>query len=503
MHMFRLCTGGFERTQQVGSGLPRPILLLGVIFGLLWLSGFARAQEYGGLTQRFDRELQQLHQQDAVLANPAVPADQRSLLDYGGYFTTSYLSLDDLNRNNHSLWQYDLVGYADLSLDNVQDLFVRGRLEWQEFSPGDAFDNRGDHQYHATIERAYYRFDLARALAAYGGKTIDDDVAVKGGRQFIYWADGLALSQTLDGALIDLSHKQTSLEILAGITPAYTVDIDPSRPMFDSNTHRGFYGAILTQQLGAQKPFIYYVSQQDYNHDYVSVTGVGSDAIHTRFKYQSNYLGIGSSGTVGDHFAYGSEAVYESGRTLSNSYNNALAPIPQSYDHIQAFAGDLRMDYLLNDPYKTRVGAEGIFATGDALRRQTTNTLGGPPPGTRDTSFNGFGQLQNGEAFSPNISNLYILRLGVSTFPLRQFELFKQLELGINAFLFEKFDSAAPVDEPSTKDSYVGTEPDVYLNWQIKSDITLALRYGVFFPGSAIVNNNTRQFFYAGMTFAF
>ena len=34
-------------------------------------------------------------------------------------------------------------------------------------------------------------------------------------------------------------------------------------------------------------------------------------------------------------------------------------------------------------------------------------------------------------------------------------------------------------------------------------DVTLALRYGIFFPGSAVIDDNARQFFGAGVTYAF
>jgi hypothetical protein len=38
----------------------------------------------------------------------------------------------------------------------------------------------------------------------------------------------------------------------------------------------------------------------------------------------------------------------------------------------------------------------------------------------------------------------------------------------------------------------------------MSSDVTLALRYGVFFPGSAIESDeHPRNFFYLGVTFAF
>jgi hypothetical protein len=464
--------------------------------------GPAVAFAQSDLSLRFDRELQQLHEQTAVLANPAVSADQRALFDYGGYATISYLSLDDLNRNNHSLRQYDLVGYLDLNIDDVQEFFARGRLEWQDFSPGDAFDGR-DHQFHPEIERAYYRFDLAKAESAYAGKSIDNDVAIKAGRQLMYWANGLTLSQTLDGAIVDLSHGPFAVQMIGGITLANSVDIDSSRPNFDSNTHRGFYGAMVSAQVGTNKPYVYFLSQQDYNHDFVKSIGAGAKTLLTHFNYDSDYVGAGSTGNFGDHIAYGIETVFEGGTSLSNSYGPGLNQLVQTPDHIRAFAGDFRFDYLLNDTRRTRAGAEVIFASGDDARQQTTNTFGGAPPGRRDAAFNGFGQVQNGLAFSPNVSNLCIARVGVSTFPLAQTSTFRQLQNGLDLFFFQKFSRRAPLDEASSDHGYVGFEPDLFLNWQIKSDITLAMRYGAFFPGDAIVSNRIRQFFYTGVTFAF
>ena len=67
-----------------------------------------------------------------------------------------------------------------------------------------------------------------------------------------------------------------------------------------------------------------------------------------------------------------------------------------------------------------------------------------------------------------------------------------------------EIDADAPIDEPTFDRSYLGFEPDIFLNWQIASDVTLALRYGIFFPGSAIVaDDDPRHFFGAGVTYAF
>ena len=67
--------------------------------------------------------------------------------------------------------------------------------------------------------------------------------------------------------------------------------------------------------------------------------------------------------------------------------------------------------------------------------------------------------------------------------------------------------AGAFVDRRVQPGSGLGVEPDVYLNWQIANDVTLALRYGVFFPnrdafGSGAAGE-TRQFFFGGLTFAF
>jgi hypothetical protein len=43
------------------------------------------------------------------------------------------------------------------------------------------------------------------------------------------------------------------------------------------------------------------------------------------------------------------------------------------------------------------------------------------------------------------------------------------------------------------------------VNWQITSDLTFALRYGVFFPSSNTFgeNDDARQFLFGGLTFSF
>src|SRR5207302_10742028 len=140
-------------------------------------------------------------------------------------------------------------------------------------------------------ERGYYRFDLAKYIGAYKGKQVPYNVTFQAGRDLIYWANGLAMGQVIDGGIVDLTWKELTLELIAGVTPVRTVDIDTSRPDFDFNTRRGFYGAMLTwspntPDWGRHHPFVYYLIQRDYNsRDFRSL-----GTLSTKYSYNSDYL---------------------------------------------------------------------------------------------------------------------------------------------------------------------------------------------------------------------
>ena len=469
------------------------------LLGLAVLSAGSAAYGQAEL-ERFQRTLDQIQRQQRVLANPDVPAGQRALVDYGGFVSLNFFAIDDIEQNTHILRQYDLVGYGRVNIDNVHEVFVRGRFSYQDFNAGDSFDGEGD-EWDNQLELAYYRLDVSQYFSAYKGKSPEGTLAVQLGRQFVYWGNGLVLAQTVDGGMIEAGYGKLSLQALAGRTAPDTIDFDSSRPDFDEDTKRAFYGALLTAQLGRHRPFIYGLVQRDHNEDEVLRVG----AIDTRFNYDSWYLGIGSNGSLTDRLLYAVEAVYEGGEGLSNSFDpDTLSAIPQTEDDVEAFALDLRLDYLLPDANRSKLTLEGILATGDDDRLNTSNTFGGNRPGTDDTAFNSWGLVNTGLAFVPSVSNLMSLRVGASTFPFGGSGRGRRFQVGADVLFFAKFDKDGPIDEATTADRFLGWEPDVYLNWQITSDITLAIRYGVFFPGSAIVeDDHPRNFFFTGLTFAF
>jgi hypothetical protein len=477
---------------------------LAVAFALILTFVVAHPARAQISVERFSRQLEQIQRDTTLKADTSVPVGQRTLVDYGGYLSLNYFLVEDFNRNTHVLRQYDLVGYGRVNIDGVHEFFGRGFLQYQDFNPGDSFDGEGD-DFHPTFDRLYYRFDLQRYIAAYEGRLVNYNLTFQGGRQLVYWGNGLTLSQVLDGAVVDLSWGPLTLELIGGVTPQKdTVDFDSSRPHFDDDTFRGFYGGIFSWQVTPKhRPYVYALFQQDYNNSYTRDTGV----IQTRFDYYSWYIGAGATGSIGDRFLYAVEFVYEGGSGLSNSFTTAgglVQPIPQTDDDISAWAADVRLDYLFADDRRTRLSGEVIAASGDDDRLHSSNTFGGNTPGTDDQAFNAFGLLNTGLAFAPNVSNLLAFRVGASTFPAPDNRLFRRLQVGADVFIFNKMDADAPIDEPTLDGRYLGWEPDVFINWQITSDVTLALRYGIFFPSSdTVISDDSRQFFFAGLTFAF
>lgn len=461
------------------------------------------------------RELQQLELDTRMRANSEIPPGQRYLLDVGAYVQFTYLSLDDSLGENHVLRQYEFLPYARLSLDGAQELFLRGRFGWRDFNDGDSFDGRGDERIDGDLDRGFYKLDLRRYNAAYGTNVLgasptgEFNLVFQGGRDLVYWANGLVMGQVIDGIIVDVSRPfglPIDVQAIGGVTPVRTVDFDSSRPSFDHHTRRGFYGAMASTTVGEgrHRPYVYGLLQRDYNEEDFQSLG----PVETEFEYNSYYIGAGSVGAITDNLRYGVEVAFEGGETVSNSFvlspAGGLFPIDQTRDDIHAMAFDFRLDYLFNNARQSRISFEFIGATGDNDRLHTSNTFGGNRFDTNDRSFNAFGLVNTGLAFAPEASNLLCLRLGASTFPLRGSGLFRELQIGAEVFAFGKFEKNAPIDEPTFDHRYLGWEPDIFVNWQITSDLTLAFRYGVFFPNSdAFPDPDPRHFIFAGLTFAF
>lgn len=481
----------------------------------------AFSQSVLGQVRQLDRRLEDFRKQTRVRIDPNAAADERIFIDGGAFIGVNYLSVDDSSLENHVLRQYDFTAYGRISIDQgVHDLFFRGRASFRNFNEGDVFGDSDNNDWEEVVERAFYRFDLSRFLGAYGGEEPDTALRFKGGRDFVYWANGLTLAQTIDGAVVEVDSSAFTLQLLAGVTASdATVDIDTSRPEYNTDTDRGFFGVMAALKLNDHRPFAYFLAQRDYNDQELVLTtpaipDLGNEGtiepVVTKYDYNSYYLGIGSTGPLSDHLVYSLEAVAEFGSTLSNSFliddsgeAAAIRQAEQTEDDIRAYALDFLLDYAPPAELQPRLSLEFLLASGDDDRGHPTNTFDGNRSRSKDRSFNAFGLINTGLAFAPEVTNLVMVRAGGSVYPAPHIEAFNKLQVGIDLFAFGKFDKDAAIAEPTNDSRYLGFEPDLFLNWQISSDVSLAVRYGIFFPGEAIENDDRpRQFIFAGVTFA-
>ncbi len=425
---------------------------------------------------------------------------ERTQFEVGGSYTFQGLYLNDSTGNSRRLHQNEVQLYARASIDGVHNGFIRLRFPHRDFSEGDSFDGRGDRWVDPFLDRYVYEFDLARAMAAYHGQSIENNFNLKVGRQFVDWAGSLALSEVLLCIRPTFTLQNIfTVEGLAGFTPDTTVDFDASRSQFDEKTRRGFFGlkfGFLTET--GSEFYAFGLRMVDYNTDHLLATPVGT-VTQANFDYSATYFGIGTSGALGPDMVYAAEVVWQDGHSMSDPISAA-----QTREKIEAYAGKANVIYLFRDQNDSRAQFEAIFATGDQDRANSSDTVNGNLTGSRDNAFNSLGFANTGLAFSPSLSNILSLRLGASTFPLRDSEDFDDLQVGIDGYLFRKFTHGA-IDEPtSAEDTFLGGEIDLFINYRITSDLALSARYGIFFPGEAITStHHARQFFLFAATLSF
>jgi hypothetical protein len=440
-------------------------------------------------------------------ANLELSESGRLLL--GGYTTFGFAASDDAGSNTRILRQSDTKLWADFTMRGHQ-AYGRLRFNYLDFNSGDSFDGRGDNLDEPIGDRYWYRFDYRAARMADTGERSDDNFWFQGGRQFVNWGSGLTLSEDLYAARAGLELHNLDVQGLIGQTPSTgPVDFDSSRPGYDSDVDRGFVGVMFTfTGLDRHRPYFFFLDQQDRNErDSRTILLLGTP-YPTEYEYDSSYLGLGTSGELSSEIFYQTEFVYEYGQSLSSSISAAGLPVPQTEESIRAWAANARLIYSprWGRPNGVRFDWEALLASGDSDRQHTSNTFGGNQSGTKDRAFNALGYANTGLVLGPNFSNLLSFRLGASTMPWRGQGIFDKMRLGVDGYLLSKLDSDAPVSFTTERgERFLGAEVDLFLDWQIYSDLSLDLRYGLFIPGDAMPegSDDERHFFYAGLNYAF
>lgn len=459
-----------------------------VFLALLCCSGLAAAQSTD-LDRAIEVLLRQRYETVAGIAGA-----ESTRVDYGAYVTFSLLGRDDLNGTTRQQQQLDARLWARFATGG-HELYGRLRFRYRDWNTGDSFNGNDSYLVSPIGDRYWYKFDWRAHKRATQGVDPDWGWSAQVGRQYIYWASGIVWSQPTYALRLGADNAQWTFDAFLGQTVRDMVDVDPSRPGFQDDTTRNVWAVRVEHKGTFHRPYVYILSQTDENDAMVGAV---------RWFYDSSYAAVGSVGQFTGTLLYRTELIYEWGETASD-LNGVL---PQTLDDISAWGGRFQLSYIVRSARtksRLRFEFELLVGTGDDDRMNSNATAGGNLSGTNDNAFNAFGIARTGLVLQPEITNLTSLRFSGSAFPLHGRGVFDRFFVLVEAFVFLKTDPDAPISVPTIPGTtYLGFEVDVILEWQVFSDLSFDLRYGVFFPdGDAFGDSNPRHFAYFGASYAF
>jgi hypothetical protein len=436
-----------------------------------------------------------------LMMDKDTPVEKRAIFEWGGWLRSSYWMLDEnvdrmqggeVDNDSHGLRLQQLRLWGHANIDQVHQVYARMRFDYLDWNHGSSFGHNDSDWEGPDLERGWYDFRLSRGRAAYGWDDSDFDLSVRLGRQYVELGTGLALSMPLDAVVVDSYYDGWQLTGLGAESIPGTHNIDRSIPG-DSEESRRFWGVQLKyNDWRDHEPFAYYFAQDDQD--------AGMIRNNQMYGYDSRYAGIGSRGRFFHRdLQYTCETVGEWG----NSFANGEVANRQN---IEAWAFDSELRYVIPDKHQSQLSTEYMWCSGDPDRQMSpTNTVGGNELHTTDEGFVAWGYRNTGLVLAPQMSNLGMVRLGTSTFPVNQASSLKRLRVGADYFLFHKNNaSAAASDNLSVKDhNYLGSEFNFYANWQLTSDLALMAQYGIFLPGEAFSDQTYRESLFTGVTLSF
>ncbi|HOA75693.1 MAG TPA: alginate export family protein [Phycisphaerae bacterium] len=480
-------------TQRTALPHPSGLTFKALLWAAAWLQFAALAA--GQPSSPFLQQQRAIEETVREEFNRDQPTDQRFDLDYGGWYSFYLFLWDDGVKSSRTFRQHDLRLWSSLGLDEGAHYFyARLKMQWQDFNHGDGFDDEDDFV-GPDLDRGFYEFNLGRALRAYRGDEVENNLRLKVGRDFVDFGTGFALSLPLDQVRLTADLGKLEIQGLAATTIRSSNDIDLSRPNA-GDSERNFWGAqVRYKGFKKHQPFAYFFYNEDQHRE-------AWYSLLNNFDYDSWYVGLGSVGELVRNLRYHTEWVIEGGR--SYIYRRSLLE-ENRRAAIQAWAVDFGLDYLTQWPMHPNFSGEYMFASGDPDRwGSPTNVIGGNRKGN-DNSFSGFGYRYTGLAFAPRLSNIHIWRAGAAFLPLEKLRGFEQFELGTDWFLYAKNRSHGAVSDYTADEAsgYLGWEMDYFANWRITSDLSWTIRFGSFFPGRAFSDQTCRTFFLTGVTYSF
>lgn len=476
---------------------------------VLWLvvagSATGLAQTPGASTQQrfLQEQLRPLIEPDLTTPSP----DDRLLLDYGAIVrsTTAWYEDPGFNpidpfrfQDSRALHIAEIRPWTRMAYGGVHRGYVRGQFSYLSYYKGDHFGRNHDWQ-GPYLDLGFYQFDVDESVRRTTNQTVETwsaDVSV--GRQFLFVGRGITFGLNSDAVSLDWAWRDWAGLVFGSQSVQRGNDLLNNQRGIYQRSDREFFGAQVEYQGWDRRDLYgYVVAQWDTSN---SSSGVE--------EYDSEYWGVGSSGELlfgdpGDpwgipNLRYFTEFIIQRGQSGTDI---------NSREQIRSWAADAGINYYWDAPSRPRFTFEYARASGDDSRgtqpAQPQLVSGGNADGTSDTTFLGFGYLNTGASFAPLFSNLEFIRFGAAARPFDDSDslAWQNFEVGASSFVYWRPESDASVSDLRANipgERFLGHEWDLFVNWQMSSDLLLLINYGVFFPhdGSfSAGNDKSRQFF--------
>lgn len=418
----------------------------------------------------------------------------RLLFDYGGSVRISYTGSRDDDRNSATVdsidhyYNYEMSGYAQLSdVSRLNRMYIRSRTVYSEFKKNGESSVRGNDWREPSIEMIYFEKNISASKYHH---------TIRVGRQFFTVGRGITFSKIADGLYYRANDRGSKfvyeLYGMEGRRRDNNIAVYLSGQMDGAGRdNRRFGGGGITWRYKPmQRVHVYALKNLDRNPDTHPQAG--------RVRLDSKYYGTVWSGRMTSELSYWGEFIRMRGKDFARGTTSDFA----TRDPIRASAVDAGLEYSFSAVAgRPIINAQYSVASGDSRARSPvgSNLTAGNDPGTDDRSFQSFGGLELGYAFTPAFSNIRVFQLGGSIQPMHDSpdDFLKQTRLDLTWYKFRMYDRTGSVSDavvrvPSRSDD-LGDEWNLNLRVRYTSDFKGDFRAGVFKPGPAYESSRSKE----------
>lgn len=308
------------------------------------------------------------------------------------------------------------------------------------------------------------------------------------GRKFYSIGSGLILNGRGDGAEITFNSYGFGINLLGLYTGLLNKDNNPyglSDKDLTDGAKRAFGAAVADKKLFNQKIYIFGLIQKD----------LGEEESSEKTEYNSQYYGAGLEGVVLETLSYFAEFVYETGKSYLNVSNKETS--------ISAYAVNSGIDYFIPVVLKPAVTLQYAFASGDKDRTNYTDSVRPETSNGNDNGFISFGTYSGGYALRPVLSNIHVIRAGLSFVPFSWTDSLSLKKIAViskySYYIKDKQKGVIKSGEAPNHKSFIGQGADISLRWQMFYDLSFYINYGLFRPGEAYDDTTSQNFVMAGI----